>query len=796
MLLVTYLVRSPSQPHAVVAAATVASSLRAAQRDLASRFGAEPVDATLSGRVHANSAAIDGALVCAACAGCEGTSAAAAPCTTTSGDGSYAFTELAAGAYFVHATAAGYLPGSAAGGEPIVLAAGEARSGVDVALKEGGARLAGHVIDATGGAVPHARVRAVRTIEPRISLDVVTDDAGRFELSLRPGFILLVAEAEGYASARVDAVAPRDDLSLMLTPAAEIAGTVVSARDDRPVAGIEVRAAPVRNRNTAVFRSALSDAQGRFSIRGLTPDAYQLVARGGRYYGESQEIIELGLAQRATDLRVRVEEAAEVIGRVVEAGGAPCQQGFASLGAPDPQAPLPIGEVPGVAELAHAVGPEQVADIQGDGTVHFQGVPPADYFVTIRCRERVLREGPRFLEVRDARLTGLSWTVSTGAALLVKVVDAQHRPLPATRFMLTKPRGTDNRRPVTVFTTDDAGGYLLSGLRAGTYGVGRYDGQVREPEVSVEVREEASTTEVELVVPGSGTILVEAKTTAGAPVNELHVTASAVPLDFADSTPVTKVPADVLGDGRFRIGPLLAGRYVISADDGINPGAQRGDDDQEQVVVRDGEVTHAVLVLDRAGSIGGVVLDANGAPAPDVWVSAEHSASSPASPSIAAALSGASRRVLTDLEGRFTLDGLAAQARYTVRALDPGGSAVVARDVAPSDQLALRLLAPGSIAGVVVDRSGQPITQFGVLIKNRDTGSALQRNVSDLRGYFSVYEIAPGPLDLTFWSASGESTTRTIELAPGQRLNNLSVVLEQDSALAATESPAKPEATP
>jgi hypothetical protein len=747
--------------------------------------------------VHAAAGAVAGALVCAACAGCEGTSAAAAPCTTSKDDGAYAFDELLPGAYVVHATAAGFVPGSAAGGDPIALVAGEARSGVDVALEEGGARLAGHVIDATGGPVPHARVRAVRLIDPRVSLDVETDDAGRFELSLRPGFILVVAEAEGYAPARVDAVAPRGDLTLMLTPAAEIAGTVVSASDERPVAGIEVRAVPLRNRSTAVFRSALSDAQGKFAIRGLVPDAYQLVAKGGRYYGESQEIIELGFTQRVVDMRVHVEAAAEVIGRVIEAGGAPCQQGFASLGGPDPQAPLPIDEAPGVAELARSVGPEQVADIQADGTVHFQGVPPADYFVTIRCRERVLREGPRFIEVREGALTGLTWTVSTGASLLVKLVDAQHKSLPATRFMLTRPRGSDQRRPVTVFTTDGAGQFLLSGARAGIYGVGRYDGQVREPEVTVEVREEASTTEVELVVEGSGTIVVEAKTTAGVPVNDLRVSASAVPLGpVVDAVPVTKVPAEVLGDGRFRIGPLLAGHYVISADDGINPGVRSGEGEQDEIVVRDGEVTHAVLVFDRGGSIRGVVLDGSGAPAPDVWVSAEHSASSPAAPSLVAGLSGASKRVLTDLEGRFTLDELAAQARYTVRALDPHGAAVVARDVAPSDPLELRLLAPGSIAGVLVDRSGQPITQFGVLIKNRDTGSGLQRNVSDVRGYFSVYEIAPGPIDVTFWTASGESTTRAFELAPGQQLTRLSVVLEEESALAATADPAEPQATP
>ena len=247
----------------------------------------------------------------------------------------------------------------------------------------------------------------------------------------------------------------------------------------------------------------------------------------------------------------------------------------------------------------------------------------------------------------------------------------------------------------------------------------------------------------------------------------------------------------------FGIGPVRAGQYMVSAEDGINPGARAGEGVDRALVVRDGIETRTALVFDRGGSIRGVVLDAAGSPAANVWVNAEQAAGdSPRSALPATALSGASKRVLTDLDGRFALDGIAAGARYSVRALDPHGSAVVQRDVAPTDNLQLRLLAPGSIAGVVVDRAGRPVTNFSLQANNRDTGTGLQSNVADGEGRFALEELAPGPIDLTISTASRETAMRSIELAPGQELAGLSVVLEQDPTLSATAAPEQPPATP
>lgn len=455
-----------------------------------------PVQAALSGTVRGGGSIIAGALVCAASVGYEGTSAPASPCTLSDAAGRYAFAKLPPSAYLVNAMADGWLPGAAASGRPVVLAPAAAADGVDIMLEPGGARLQGTVIDATGGPVPHARVRAVRTDAPRVSLDAESDTLGRFRFSLQQGFVLVAAEAEGYAPARVSVVAPRSDLEVVLTPGASIAGLVVSAQEERPVAGVKVHALPVRRPVSPLFdllRSATSDESGAFQIDGLEPDAYQLIATGGPWRGQMADVVELGVAQQLGDVRVWVQRAAEVRGRVVDQStGEPCREGFAGLGAPRADQPAP-SDASGKGAPPESFGPEQATAIAADGAVHFEGVPAGNYVVDIKCRDKRFSDGPRFLQVGAKDITGLSWAVSAGATLRVELRDGRSHALPHTRFVLTWPATPDRARSITVLTSDAEGAFELSGLAAGTYGLGAYDGTVRDPERDVTVAEHGVT---------------------------------------------------------------------------------------------------------------------------------------------------------------------------------------------------------------------------------------------------------------------------------------------------------------
>ncbi|HMI90116.1 MAG TPA: carboxypeptidase-like regulatory domain-containing protein, partial [Polyangiales bacterium] len=112
--------------------------LTVAQRETRLQLGLTNIAAheraRLAGRVHERGAGITGALICASCVACEATSAPDAQCTHSGDGGQYAFSELAAGGYFIAASATGYGPGSAHDGEPVYLAEGQASIGIDIAL--------------------------------------------------------------------------------------------------------------------------------------------------------------------------------------------------------------------------------------------------------------------------------------------------------------------------------------------------------------------------------------------------------------------------------------------------------------------------------------------------------------------------------------------------------------------------------------------------------------------------------------------------------------------------------------
>lgn len=649
---------------------------------------------SLQGVVHAAGAAVADARVCAACVHCEPTRAPSAVCTRSGHDGRYSLRELAPGSYFVHATAIGFSPGTARDGRPVPLEAGDSLDHVDVVLVAGGARLGGVVMDATGGTIAGARVRALRLTPPRISLDVESDAQGRFELWLQPGFIAVSAEADGYSRAMLHATAP-SELELRLIPGASIEGQVVLAETGEPVAQAEVRAPPPENPQLALASGSSSDDGGRFRIDGLDPGRYLLTARTARARGTLPDVIELGIAEHASGVLLELKPAAEVRGRVVlEAGGEPCPQGFVALGDPDPVEPMPSeSEIEAVhpgAPLARATGPEQVAEIDVDGGVQFRGVPPGYYFASVQCTAHVFRSGPRVLRVTSDPIEGLTWTVSRGASLRVEVLDARREPVADAQFLLEYPSPASN--VVSAYETDGNGTSRIDGLADGTYRL-FVAGEPASTAVSVTVdatREAAAS----LQLSGSATILAEVRDDQGRPLDGLRVSASPRapgPLAVVAGAPV--IHALALGEGRYRIGPASDGAYELSIDDGVNPPPDPARDPALRVDALAGRSTVATVVLPRSGVLRGKVSDERGLPVADVWVSVKPSVAPTARGALRtfAAAQASQHRVLTDLHGRFVIAGLAPDARFEVRALEPYGRSALQAHASPGDELRLRL---------------------------------------------------------------------------------------------------------
>ncbi|MEL6714181.1 MAG: carboxypeptidase-like regulatory domain-containing protein, partial [Planctomycetota bacterium] len=129
------------------------------------------------------------------------------------------------------------------------------------------------------------------------------------------------------------------------------------------------------------------------------------------------------------------------------------------------------------------------------------------------------------------------------------------------------------------------------------------------------------------------------------------------------------------------------------------------------------------LQLGTGRSIGGSVVDADGAGLADLEVQAVVDAAQLMGVGAMTAMSGPRGRTRTDAEGAFEVTGLGA-GPFTVRAFDADG-AVVARadDVAPeTDGLVLHAMTPATIAGRVVDDSDRTVP--GVEIRLARVSSA------------------------------------------------------------------------
>lgn len=169
----------------------------------------------------------------------------------------------------------------------------EARIVLQATPREQLTRIGGTVLDDLGNPVPGATVR-LAVSENALGVDLFmtikvtsADDSGSYEFArVRPGSYSVICAAEGFA-------APQDDrqkwlktapgsgwhrLDFRLWPESTLTG-MVSNEAGTPVARARVLARPEEGPG----RGTLSDAEGRFTLRGLAPGLQELTVQHSEY---------------------------------------------------------------------------------------------------------------------------------------------------------------------------------------------------------------------------------------------------------------------------------------------------------------------------------------------------------------------------------------------------------------------------------------------------------------------------------------------------------------------------------
>ncbi len=699
-----------------------------------------------------------------------------AVCTKSGKDGHYRLAELFPVRHMVVASAAGHIPSRFHRGEGakrreyVELRATQELPGVDIQLEGGGVEIHGTVKDLSGGAIEGAQVSAGEGVS-------FSDAEGRFNAWVRPGPTWISAQADGYAGGYEDGVAPGHVFEVFLTPESVLIGKVVRAEDGSPVEGARVMASP---NSWGWGSAAFTDASGAFRIDGLQPGPYKPHAESDDAVGQAAEQTILGLGETSAAIVVTVHPAFYVEGAIVVAGGGDgCDRGELTL-------------------MDKAANRSGRASDEGDGLLRVRGLLPGDYEVWAGCLGFVPEERYPHVIVADHSVTGVRWQVSRGQTIRGAVLDGG-KPVP--RVSVYADAKSDPNQPRAHQTqtwggqTDDQGGFELAGLLPGRYtiGVSAYSPPRATPPKPIEVTlpKGQDLDGVKIELPATGEVKGSVRDEMGKPIPKLQISLS---------SGVQNQSASAGDDGSFSFPHVAAGEYRIVARRGWTdtmraPGT--GDDDLqgEKVTVRAGGVESVALVIEaRSSALSGVVRDADGGPVADAFIEATRE-----STSATKAAGGAMREGrwgsffgtphLTDHDGRFTLDGLAA-APHTVRAHRKGGGEAIAEHVQPGSDLVLTIAGTGRMSGTITAPGGAVPEEFNVAVVEETTGFRRSDSFFRTGGAWSLPELPAGKYKLKVSAGAGvaeleasmtagqDTTGVRVELSPKVTVRGTVVDLE------------------
>ena len=562
-------------------------------------------------------------------------------------DGGYSLAGLPSGTYKVKAEGErhGYmrvfyndrLDGRVA--DLISINAGETATGIDFLLTPG-ATISGRVVDAeTGFPVSDVQVWAGPLFEGNWQ-DDRTDFDGRYTIKgVAPGTYRLEARAQqmGYMdvyfpdttlkeTAEVITVDGGDEISgldFFLRTGASISGRVVDARTGAPISDIEIGADPDFQGN---WNGANTDFDGRYTLTGLAPGSYRIVARAQNvgyievYYRdttlwENAELVTVGEKDEISGLDFSLRTGSTITGRVIDAATG-----------------QPVFGV-GINADPEFGGPGAWDDTDLDGGYTLSGLAPGLYRIRAEGQNRgyyeVYFDGR--LRWDDADLVsvgeedfvdGIDFALNIGSTISGRVMD-EETGLPIGGVDVS----ADNRfdGPGAWTETDFEGRYVLQGVAPGSYVIranGRDYGYVEifyddkpswDAADVITVFEQDAVTGIDFLLSAGATIsgrMTDAATGLG--VAGVEVNADRKDEGGRGSGSRTQF------DGSYTITGLSPGRYVVKAAYGGRLGyvqqyysGELSWDDANVVIVGEDAVTDIDFVLKPGGSISGRVTDAS-----------------------------------------------------------------------------------------------------------------------------------------------------------------------------------------
>ena len=728
----------------------------------------------------------------------------------TGADGGFTITDVPPRRYSVAATAPGFLP------KRIELSVAAATTGVDIALARGGNRLSGTVADVSGGAISGALVRVtpvhgLLSVSEAHGFAALSADDGSYSLHVADGRYRVTAAHLDYVaeSQAIELRGGNRTLDFALAPGAVVEGVVLSAATGQPVAAATVgyvRESMMRIPGGAPMAMGgrggvtTTDSAGKFRISGLQAGAIRLSARAQRGASREPTTVPIAIAEQVAGVEIYIAEAFTISGKVVvEEDGKPA-------------AGVNVSAI--VANGGERI--PALATSSADGSFVIAGVQPGKYHLVARSDDFVADLLGDNVEVDAADLSDVVVTVRRGAFVTgrvdpptvadVEIALTTGGDMPGPGRLISFTAGSN-----TVRTQAD-GAFRLGPLLAGdiTLTGKAADGRKGTTPVSVPA---AGLADVVIVLEGKASISGRVVDDKNQPVGDAIVSLKREPGErrvtmIINGRDATAEQSPTHEDGSFAISGLDAGDYELSVKDAqgqqlawAKPADKKQPHAPRPITLADNEQRTGVrlAVEARNGVIRGVVLDPDGAPAADVWVTATPrlAFSAPAMPppqptpgegdgevreervevmtmvmvaddeegggGLGGGFGSSVAPVLTDDRGRFEITGLR-HGDYDLMAEGMRGSARgFTKGVATGSEVSIRLLALTRIDGVVT-LAGEPVERFHVALSG---ASHRAKDVRDSGGKFALHRVDPGLYTVEVTSDEGSGRAE-VEVATGK----------------------------
>jgi len=494
----------------------------------------------------------------------------------------------------------------------------------------------------------------------------------------------------------------------------------------RDHAGKPVAGATVVVRTPHVTVSAVTDAEGRYRIDGLSLGKGRIEILARNHVDVSARDLRIDSVAGAP-LEFELHEGRTLVGRVLDGRGG------------------------GVAGIRVRVAGDSIKEsvTAGAGDYRIAGLEPGYVTLIAGAAAYPEVEVPVLIPAGSGQ-TSRDITVHRGASVAGRVADDAGRPVAGAMVNVL------GRMEDWVLSGDE-GEFTLHGVPPGDPRVtATHDDYFTASSDGLRIRPGEVLRGLELVMARGGRVrghvlTPEEKPAAGVRVGLEVIEAEGSTGDVLDPTTDAQ--------GAFQISRIPPGRYRVVVRGGAKSSAQ-------EVELGAGAVVEDVLlVLAATARIQGRVEDASGAPVRGAIVEALATGAANGSPQASA---------VTEEDGGFSLSGLPAGG-YLVRSRLPvGGPSVRSEEVAAGESdLVFRLPMPGAIAGTVADTEGKPVTSFELRITPQE-GEVVRLPVGNVAGAFRVDGVAPGRYEVLARTAAGGSAAPSpVLVEPGAETGGL-----------------------